>query len=257
VARTQAIQKESVAHAPARKERVAVIIPVYNEERIIGQVVDAIPREHVDAVICVDDGSTDRTPEILAEREIEVVRHEKKYYTGAAIRDGIHHARKLGMDVAVIMAGNGKDDPAQIPEVMAPVLYEGFDYVQGSRYLEGGDSSWDTLPRHRKFATRLYPFLLRLVTGFPATEGTNGFRAYKLSIFDDPKIDIDQRWLDENLEYYIGLRVLQRGFKVKEVPVKKIYPNTKKYDEYTKIRPGIGWLIRLKPLFFLGLRLRN
>ena len=247
----------SVDPVQDRRQKVALVIPVYNEERIIGDLIDRIPREHVDVIICVDDGSTDRSPQILAERDIEVVRHETKYYTGAAIRDGIHRARELGMDVVVIMAGNGKDDPMQIPEVVAPVLNEGIDYVQGSRYLEGGNSSWKTLPRHRKFATKLYPFLLKLVTGFPATEGTNGFRAYKLSIFDDPQIDIDQSWLDENLEYYIGLRVLQCGYKVKEVPVRKIYPDTKKYSEYTKIRPGVGWLIRLKPLIYLSLGIRK
>lgn len=234
--------------------RIAAIVPVFNEEHVIGSVLDAIPRDVVEKVIVIDDGSTDSTPQELASRDVEVLRHDSQQYIGVAIRDGLLRAKELGMDVACVFAGNGKDDPQEIPKVVQP-LFEGFDFVQGSRYLSGGQ--YGKMPRHRKIVTRLYPRLVRLATGVKTSDATNGFRAYRLSILDDPKIDIRQHWLDECLEYYLTIRVYQRGYRCTEVPVSKIYPKTKVYSEYTKVRPGIGWINRLKPLFYLGLRLRK
>lgn len=237
--------------------KVAVVLPVFNEERIIGSVIDRIPENLVDCIIVVDDGSTDTTPEILAERSprVEVIRHDSQKYIGVSIRDGLKRAQDIGMDVVVIFAGNGKDDPQQIPRVLRPVLEDGYDYVQGSRYLEGG--RFNKMPRHRRIVTRVYPMLLRLLTGFRATDGTNGYRAYRLMILDDPRLNINQCWLDECLEYYLALRILQLKYKSREVPVSKIYPNTRVYKKYTKVRPGIGWLNRLKPMLYCGLLRRR
>lgn len=233
--------------------RIAAIIPVYNEEIIIEKVLDAIPENIVDRIIVIDDGSTDKTPEILSARSgrISILRHEQQRYIGVSIRDGLRYAEKLGMDVVVIFAGNGKDDPSQISRLLKPILENGVDFVQGSRYLEGG--SFNKMPLHRRLVTRIYPMLLGILTGFKATDGTNGYRAFRLSILDDPEIDLDQNWLDECLEYYLSLRILQRGYKAAEVPVSKIYPQTQVYQRYTKVRPGIGWLNRLKPMFYCGL----
>ncbi|MBN1295231.1 glycosyltransferase family 2 protein [bacterium] len=239
------------------EEKVAVIIPVFNEEKIIGDVLDQIPDECVNTVIVVDDGSTDSTPRELAARSdrLTVLRHDNQMYIGVSIRDGLKHAQAIGMDVVVIFAGNGKDDPRQVPRLLQPILEQGYDYVQGSRYLEGG--RFNKMPRHRRVVTRVYPMLLRLFTGFKATDGTNGFRAYRLRILDDPRIDIDQPWLDECLEYYLTLRILQCRYRSIEVPVSKIYPPTGVYRKYTKVRPGIGWVNRLKPMLYCGLLRRR
>ncbi len=237
------------------RPRVAVIIPVYNEEKVIGRVLDAIPREHVDVVIVVDDGSTDSTPTELEKRDVQVIRHEKQLFIGAAIRDGLRKAKELGIDIVCVFAGNGKDDPQELPLLLRPIIEQGYDFVQGSRYLPGGRSG--KMPRHRRIVTKVYPLLVRFFTGVKITDGTNGFRAYRLQLLDDPEIDLDQPWLSECLEYYFSLRVFQQGYSVTEVPVSKIYPDTAVYSEYTKVRPGIGWLNRLKPLFFLGFRLRK
>jgi len=206
-------------------------------------------------VLVVDDGSTDQTPNEVTSAGGCLLTHQERKGIGVAIRDGIHCAQQHGFHIAVVMAGNGKDDASQIPRLVEPLLSGKADYVQGSRYLQGG--SYNKMPLHRWIVTRVYPLLIRLATGFPATDATNGFRAYWLDIFSDPRIDIDQEWLDDPLEYYLHIRVLQLGYRVLEVPVTKYYPQGVSYSKYTKVKPVTGWFVRLKPLILLTLGLRR
>jgi dolichol-phosphate mannosyltransferase len=123
--------------------------------------------------------------------------------------------------------------------------------------MKGGNPG--EMPLHRIICTRLYPYLIRLMLGFPATEGTNGFRAYRTSLFDDPRINLWQDWLNGvELEYYIQVQVIRLGYRIKEVPVSKTYPSTKMhtYRHYTKANPW-GILNNLKPIFYLTLGIRK
>jgi dolichol-phosphate mannosyltransferase len=114
------------------------------------------------------------------------------------------------------------------------------------------------MPFHRRVGTRLHPVLIRLLTGFRGTDSTNGFRAYKATIFEDFAIDIWQDWLDgTELEYYLHLQVIQRGAKITEVPVSKIYPQNVGYMHYTKVKPITDWWRILKPLVYCLFRVHR
>lgn len=237
------------------KRGAVVIIPAFNEEGRTVKVVRGIARNVVDEVVVVDDGSTDNTATEVTEAGATLVRHTKREGIGFAVRTGIRYALKRGFSVIVVMAGNGKDDPRQIPELLEPIMKGKCDYVQGSRYIEGG--SYGKMPAHRFLFTKMYSFAVRFLTGFPLTDGTNGFRAYRTSLLKDKRINIDQDWLRESLEYYLSIKVIQLGYRVTEVPVAKIYPTGVSYKRYTKVTPFTGWAKRLAPLFFLSLRLRR
>ena len=112
------------------------------------------------------------------------------------------------------------------------------------------------MPLYRKFATRLHPFLVGLLCRKKITESTNGFRALKVSVLDDPGIELDQRWLDQyELEVYLLIKMLKLGFRTCEVPVSKIYPP--RSVAHTKMRPVLDWWKMLRPVFYLGLGLRR
>ena len=238
-----------------KDRRIIVIVPAYNEERKIGQVVQRTPRDIVDRLLVVDDGSTDTTAAVARAAGAEVLSLGKVMGVGAALRKGLEYGRTGGFDIAVIMAGNNKDNPAEIPRLLEPICSQAFDLVMGSRYLEGGKYGGD-MPLYRRLATRLHPWLMSLCTGRRLTETTNGFRALRLSCLADTRIRLSQAWLDGyGLEVYLLYKMLVCGYRHTEVPCTKIYPP--KHLGITKMRPLIGWWDILRPVFLLGLGIKS
>ena len=112
------------------------------------------------------------------------------------------------------------------------------------------------MPFYRKIATKIHPWFMSMITGRKVTDSTNGFRAFRLSMFDNTTINIDQRWLDHyELEPYLLYKALTLGFRFMEAPVTKMYPPKKL--GYTKMRPLVGWWSILRPLIYLGLRVKK
>lgn len=234
--------------------KILAIAPVYNEASKIGSLAAKFNQNNVVSLfLVVDDGSTDGSCEI-AERNGAKVIIQKRAGVGAAIRRGIEYGIENNFDIVVVLAGNGKDDPAQIPMLVKPIIEEGYDYVQGSRFLKGG--SYENMPKIRLFMIKLFTLIWRLLTSFSITDVSNGFRAYKLSLFKDPRLNIWQNWLNGyELEYYIHFLVHKLGYKVCEVPVSKTYPVKRK--EYSKIRPIIDWWKIIRTLIYLKLKIKK
>ncbi|NQU77295.1 glycosyltransferase family 2 protein [Candidatus Falkowbacteria bacterium] len=229
--------------------RIITIIPSYNEQGKTVKVVEKMPLNIVDEVLVINDGSSDNTrQEIEKTGKATIIQNEKQMGIGFAIRRGLEYALKKNYDIIVVMAGNGKDNPSEIPRLVKPIVEQDYDYVQGSRYLKGGE--YGKMPLHRTIVTRVYPFLVRLLYAKKITDGTNGFRAYKASILKDKRINLHQEWLRECLEYYLSIKVIQLKYKITEAPVSKLYPQGLKYKQYSKVKPS-RFIKRLKPLFFL------
>jgi dolichol-phosphate mannosyltransferase len=235
--------------------RVLATIPAWDEESKIGDVVRRVPMDIVDECLVVDDGSTDRTAEVARELGATVISLGSVRGVGLAILTGLHHGRDNGFDVVVPIAGNNKDAPEEIPRLLDPVVDQGCDFVMGSRFLEGGGLGGD-MPAYRKLATRMHPVLLGLFCGKRITESTNGFRAIRVSLLDDERIDLEQEWLEHyEMEVYLLMKVLKLGYRHTEVPVTKIYPP--KRLGITKMRPVLDWWNILRPVFLVGLGLRK
>jgi dolichol-phosphate mannosyltransferase len=238
--------------AAPRPLRVAAVIPAYNEEGKIGRVLRKIPPGIVDAVIVVDDCSRDRTSEEARAGGAIVLRHEVNQGVGAGIRTGIDYARQNGFDIVTILSGDDQHDPTELPVVLSPLLACQCDFVQGSRRLGGGKMV--QIRWFRRITTAIYPVLFHLCTGFRSTDATNGFRAFKLSIFEDQRINLWQPWLNRyELEPYLLYQAVMTGKRVKEVPITIIYHQ----EGTTKMRGLKDWWRILRPLVLMTLGLKS
>ena len=233
--------------------RVAAIVPAYNEAGKIGAVVRKVPRRHASCVIVVDDASTDGTAAEAREAGAErVISHPVNRGVGAAIRTGLFEAKRRGFEFAAVLSGDDQHEPDELPRVLEPLFAGGADLVQGSRWMPGGATPG--IPPERRWLTRLYPLLFRLASGYPSTDGTNGFRAFRLALLDDPRIRLDQPWLDRyELEPYLLYQAVRGGYRVHEAPVTVRY-HARGTTKMRLVRDG--WRI-LRPIVFLRLGLRR
>ncbi len=228
----------------------------YNEDKKIGSVITRFKGvTAIDELLILDDASTDGTAEVARGMGVKVLTQPSHRGVGAAIRRAIEYARQNGFGILVILAGNDKDRPDEITRLIDPILNESYDFVQGSRYLKGGQ--FGNMPFYRAISTRwMHPMLFSLIARRRITDSTNGFRAIRLSVLDDVRIQLNQDWLNEyELEPYLFFKFIRLGYRVKEVPVTKIYPP--KALGYTKMKPITGWWSILRPIFILGLGLKK
>jgi dolichol-phosphate mannosyltransferase len=204
----------------------------------------------------VDDGSTDDTADRAESAGAEVLRSGCNRGVGAAIRSGIDHALAHNFDIVVIISGGGKTPPDQIPSLVQPIVNGEADLVQGSRYISGGQ--FLRMPLRRRLGTRAYTFLFSVLCGRRVTDASSGFRAIKLSLFDDKRINLWQEWLDRyELEPYLLFQALRLGHRVVEVPVTIEYPPATDRIAYTKMRAWLDWWKIFRPAVFLALRIKR
>ncbi len=241
--------------------RRLAIIPVFREIGKIGTVMEKFNLDSVDEICLVVDAPDETILREIDESRrktqvpVTIIENPTRNGIGFAIKRGYRYALSQGFDLIVIMAGNGKDDPREIPRLTEPISKNGFDYVQGSRFLPGGKG--ERTPFFRRIFTRLFPFVWTFLTGVRCTEVTNGFRAYRAAILEDPRINIWQDWLNGyELEYYLHYKVLTLGYRFIERPVSKVYSYAKK-EAYSHISPLKDWQQIVGPIVLLRLGARH
>lgn len=236
--------------------RGLVVVVNYNQAPEIGNFLPLLaekwPKEQT---VVIDDGSTDDSPSIADKLGFVVSRTDRNRGVGSAIRRGIHHAKDNGYDYVVIMSSNGKMKPAELSVVTGPVERGEADYVQGSRFFARGGSIG--LSRFRRVAIPAFSILSSGVLGRSFSDITCGFRAYTVAFATDPRMDIDQEWLDRyELEYYLHYYAVKLGYRIVEVPVTIDYSHLET-GRKSKIRPLVDWWSMVRPFVLLASRMRR
>jgi len=149
-------------------KKVGVVVPSYNEERMIRGVLETMP-SFVDRIIVVDDCSNDRTPlEVQSYKEkepkVDLIRHAQNRGVGAAITTGYQRALEEGLDVVAVMAGDGQMHPDDLLPVLTPVVRGEVDYAKGNRLFRG--ESWRVIPRYRYLGNAALSLLTKMASGY-------------------------------------------------------------------------------------------
>ncbi|MCL6445333.1 MAG: glycosyltransferase family 2 protein [Alicyclobacillus sp.] len=191
-----------------------IIIPAYNEEKVIGQVIADIRRHRSDVdVLVVNDGSRDGTEAAAKSAGARVVTLPNNLGIGGAVQTGYRYAAQYGYDIAVQIDADGQHDPADLDKVIAPLLAgEPVDMVVGSRYVERTQYRSSAM---RRVGMIVLAGTVRLILGYPVKDTTSGYRAVNRSV-----IELFARWYPTDYPEPETLVYLHRqGFRVKEVSV--------------------------------------
>ena len=204
---------------------VGVIVPAYNEAKLIGRVVETMP-DYIDKIIVVDDASRDSTCEVvrsykssLGDRLI-LIEHEKNQGVGGAIASGYKWARDNKLEISVVMAGDAQMDPGDLPKLLDPVLNGEADYTKGNRLFSG--EAWKIIPKLRYFGNAILSLLTKIASGYwHVADSQSGYTATTLEVLKTLDLDgIHKRYGVPN-DLLVKLNVY--GFRVKDVPITPIY----------------------------------
>lgn len=235
--------------APRRQRYCAAVFVINEGAKLLAQLDRMRPLADRIDIIIADGGSTDGSVDEanLRPRGVNTLLVKTSPgKLGAQMRMAFDFALRRGYDGIVSIDGNNKDDPAAIPAFIT-ALDDGFDHVQGSRFIPGGKAV--NTPLSRLLAVRLIhaPMISR-AAGVRYTDTTNGFRAYSRRFLLDERVaPFREVFAGYELHYYLAIRAGELGFKVKELPVTRAYPP--KGPTPTKISPIKGNLTVLKTLF--------
>jgi glycosyltransferase involved in cell wall biosynthesis len=224
------------------------VIPAYNEERFIGSVVIKACK-YADAVIVVDDGSTDATAEIARLAGATVIQHEQNAGKGAALSTGLRAARELRPAVVVLLDADYQHRPREMGLVTAPVLAGEADIVIGSRYLSNGSNT----PTHRVWGHRVFNLMTNGASGVAVSDSQSGFRAFSPAALEAVAFRSNGFSVESEMQFIAK----QQGLRMTEVPITITYSDKPKRPVLTHGMLVLNGLLRMvgqyRPLLFFGL----
>ena len=227
---------------------VAVVVPAYNEEALVGSTVSGIPA-FVDSIIVVDDCSKDETAVRAqnADKRVEVIAHERNQGVGAAIVTGYRRAISIGADVTCVMAADGQMDPDDLETLVRAIAIDETDYAKANRLFTG--QAWQLIPRTRYLGNAALSFMTKIASGYwHVADSQSGYTAVNLETLKLLDLDRIYRRYGFPNDLLVHLNVFNR--RVRDYPSRPIYG----VGERSGIRlrhvvPKISWLL-LKGFFW-------
>jgi glycosyltransferase involved in cell wall biosynthesis len=199
--------------------RRVVLIPVYNEEMHLPGLLERLRQVYSGDVLFVDDGSCDRSVEVLVElqdSDIRIIRQQSNRGYGATLIRGFAEVIEAGYEFVVTMDSDGQHRPDWIAEFFRVV--EGWDVVSGSRYLQASAEDSDAPPDRRRI-NQTVTNVINQLTGFALTDSFCGFKAYRVSALK--KLSLQESGYSMPLQFWIQAKHF--GLRVTELPVSRIY----------------------------------
>ncbi len=205
------------------KRPICCLIPAFNEEKRIAEVVRGV-REHIADVIVVDDGSNDATVERAEGSGAVVIRHGSNRGKGMALRTGFNHVLGQSYSAVITLDGDGQHAPEEIATFLSAFDADAGDIIIGSRL-------WDraAIPRYRYIPNQIGIFCISKAAGCRIADTQSGFRLYRREVLE--RIVLGTTGFETETEALI--RAGKAGFRIHSVPVSAIYHR----DYKTNFRP--------------------
>jgi glycosyltransferase involved in cell wall biosynthesis len=210
-----------------RNHKISLVIPAYNEAKLIGQTLVHVPNI-IDKIYVVDDCSPDNQGEVVKEAakrdsRIELIRHTKNQGPGGAIITGYLQSAKDGFDIAVVVGGDHQMDLKEVAGFLDPIIDGKCDYTKGNRFLmENYTETVRRMPRLRFFGNWLITALTKIASGyFRVMDVVDGYTAISRSAIK--KVDWSNAWKRYGYPMDFLIRLNAHGLKVNDVPRTAIY----------------------------------
>lgn len=213
-------------------------MPAYNEAAHVGDVVRTMP-EFVDDIVVVDDCSSDGTSEAaLAPNDprLTLIRHDPNQGLGGSLVDAHKKALELGGDIMVVMAGDGQMDPAYLPDLLRPILEDGYDFTKGNRFF--GLGSYAGMPGHRVFGNVALTFMTKVATGYwDMFDPQNGYTATTRHASE--RIDWDRIVRDYSFENDVLAELGIMRARIRDVDIPAVYGEEISGIKLRKVIPSL------------------
>jgi len=241
-------------------QTIAAVIPAYNEENHIGGVIDTLPA-FLDRAYVVDDGSTDDTRRVIREhadaaneeerdppttdtgvtlspRVVPII-HEANRGVGGAIKTGYLRSLADGVDVTVVMGGDGQTEADIVERIVRPVAAGRADYAKGNRL---GNTDRDSMPRHRQVGNFVLSFLTKVASGYwDVMDPQNGSTAITREALE--AVDIEEMYEDYGYCNDLLVRLNAIDATVADVPRRAVYKDETSHIELSSYVPRVSMLL--------------
>ena len=193
---------------------LSIIIPVYNEELTVGNIIDRVKTVMQQTglkheIIVVDDCSYDKSLEVTKKRSAKIYTLKQHLGKGYALRAGFSKAKG---DIVVTIDSDGSHKPEELLEVLAPVLEDKADLVIGSRYLNHKSVAARKL---NAFGVKLFNYFIQLLTGVAVTDSQSGYRAMKREVLKNQNLKSGEY----EIESEMLVKTAKKNFRITEVPI--------------------------------------
>lgn len=203
---------------------IAVVIPAYNEEALIGKVIATMP-EYVDHIVVVDDMSTDATYSVVHDLALQnkrtvLLRHQVNRGVGGAIATGYIWARDNRIDVTAVMGADFQMDPDDLSRIIEPVCKGECDYTKGNRLFRG--ESWDMIPKYRYIGNSFLSLFTKIASGYwHIADSQSGYTAISLTALQH--IDLDSIYPRYGMPNDLLIKLNIASFRVRDVSIRPVY----------------------------------
>jgi 2-polyprenyl-3-methyl-5-hydroxy-6-metoxy-1,4-benzoquinol methylase len=221
----------ATAHAASRHYKIGILVVAYNAETTLAATLDRIPadfRAKIDQLIICDDASSDATYDLGMQWRTEnggvpttVIRHLKNLGYGGNQKAGYQFAAEHGLDIIVLLHGDGQYAPECLPDIVAPLERDECDAVFGSRMMVPGSARHGGMPLYKYVGNRLLTMAENRLLGSDLTEFHSGYRAYKVAVLSQLPLRHNTDGFDFDTQIIVQL--LDAGKRIVEVPIPTYY----------------------------------